>query len=265
MGGTDVRKLLLLAVLLTVVAGCGGGSVPPGIPEGTATVRIHIDWPEVPSSRIILSTLHHVDITVTGLGITDPITATITRPDTEVSMRVPAGTNREFHLAGKDSEGQQIQWATKTVETLWPDTTIDLEFVLRDIWDPEDDAFENENATPISTDGEPSPLHGLEYDLDNVDWFTFEAVQGETYTIEVVDLIEYAHGTYFLGLYDEDKTELTYVELVPSDQPAALLWTAASSGPLFLRIALRASGRATFEYRLRVRAGGSGNANVSIK
>ncbi len=37
---------------------------------GTATVRIHIDWPELPSSRILLSTLHHVDISVTGSGIT---------------------------------------------------------------------------------------------------------------------------------------------------------------------------------------------------
>lgn len=268
MRSTRCRGMAGLAVCIGVLlAGCGGegAGAPPELPQGTAKVRVHIEWPELPSSRILLSTLHHVEISVTGPGIGAPLTGTLTRPATTLAMDVPAGTDRVFSLVGRDADGDQVEWAPSQTRTLVRDSTVDLEFTLYDMWEPADET--SGDATPIPTDGTPSPLHGIE-GFDGTDWFVFDGAAGETYTAETADITVYwiregygGAGQYSLTLYDAELHQLTVTSAtVPA--AATLTWTALTSGPYLAKVYC---GSATFEYRLRVRNSGTTGINISIK
>ena len=108
-------------------------------------------------------------------------------------------------------------------------------FDLPDLPDPEaagpdDHADSAGEATPVTV-GEPVE-GGLDH-LGDVDFFTFEAVAGESYRIEVT---LGSLGDSVLALYDADGSELAYNDDVAGSLASQITWMTPASGSYYVEV-----------------------------
>lgn len=85
--------LIVLALVLTLLAGCGGSDPGTGT-DATGTVGIQVDWPELAEGEKLLPSLSQsIRVTITPtLGGARQRTVVLNRPETEVLIEgVPAG------------------------------------------------------------------------------------------------------------------------------------------------------------------------------
>ncbi len=103
-------------------------------------------------------------------------------------------------------------------------------------------------ATPVAVGESVSGVADYEYDLD---FFVFEAEQGESYQIEV---IPGTLGDPIAALYDEDWTELTYNDDSEDSLAPLIAWETPDSGRYFVEVS--GYGGETGSYTLAVSAVG---------
>ena len=96
---------------------------------------------------------------------------------------------------------------------------------------PDDHANSAEGATPVTVDGS---VQGAMDDFGDVDFFTFEAVAGESYRVEV------ALGSLedsVMALYDADGWELAFNDDRDEESFGSLIsWTAPESGSYYVEV-----------------------------
>ncbi|MFQ5810583.1 MAG: carboxypeptidase regulatory-like domain-containing protein [Armatimonadota bacterium] len=224
-----------------------------------------VTWPQTAQSRLITTTCQSVQVTVTGPGITTPVTQVINTPATTVDLMVPAGLDRVVDAQGfdaPDAGGTQIQeaYAPFTVGELKPGAIVPVTLYLGDMADPADDVYLG--ATPITTDGTPSAL--CVSDALGQDWqdsFRFAATGGEVYLISTRNVVGMGSGGYYLQVVDPTVPELLVQgPLCPDTDTGWLLWVAPADGDYVACVANDLTGQ--LEYRLSVAAGGSGGSAI---
>jgi len=137
--------------MLFILSSCGGGnSVAGTIPSnddnvspGKGSFEVNIEWPdknentprsaEIEQDNINAQVIHQslvtVNITITGQGISTPVTATITRPENSKSFTgLPAG-NKTVEFVGKDYNGTTISHRKKSI-TIIKNLTVTTTFQL---------------------------------------------------------------------------------------------------------------------------------------
>jgi hypothetical protein len=154
-----LRNLLasLLCAGLLLVIGCGGSA---GLTQPTSTgkVSVKVAWPT--SSRYLPDTINSLTITVTGPGITTPITGTLTKPDTSLTLIVPAGTNRYVVAEGYD-DTEKYLLGGKAMTQVLNGVTSYVAIVLNSVYEPENNL---QASAPLLQPLMPGASKGI-YDL----------------------------------------------------------------------------------------------------
>jgi hypothetical protein len=196
---------LILAVLplasLLVLSGCSNGLVStveapgdnPQSPVPIGQVRLNIAWPDARStSRLIPTASQSLTITVTGPGITTPITATVTRPATSLQMDVPAGVDRKFVATLKDA-ANAVLVEGKVIADIAAGMTTALNLPILGLYDPgNDNLLTTSLLTTLQNNTTLSLPDILDYRKnDVVDNYKFSRDLSAQYTI-TLDIVETA-------------------------------------------------------------------------
>ena len=179
---TTPRDLLALGLAGAVLAaaGCGGGSdssAPPA-PAGYGHIRIAINWPQASdtvSSRIILTSMTAIDISITGAGMS-PINDTLTPATPANTYPVPAGPSRTVTASATDPNTAFLYEDSVVVDVIAGHTVpiaLDLNYHGDDL---------PALAEWVDTAGSYSQVHGV--DSDDA-YFKFDATTPNLYRIDL--------------------------------------------------------------------------------
>jgi hypothetical protein len=272
---------LALLIGLLALAGCGGGQagLAPSAVKSTGTMSVKVAWPTT-GARMIPGAAYTLAMKVTGPGIADPITASISRPDTILTATVPVGTGRAVEITALDEGGTPIAHGGQDGLTVAANQTTPVTITLVGMEDP------NGWDTPIQINLDATTKIGstealLDTRGDGDDYFAFDAQEGMGYTI-VVEMIElgkapvdywaYLHTDFnWLHPYDgwESWEQFTAMDswwdvenqLFPTK---TMVLTSPYTGQIRMRVNLNGDTSA-LRYKITVTEGGEGGIDATVQ
>lgn len=112
------KKLVLLLGTMFFLCGCGSEIVPVGVTE--EGILLLIKWPDRPlwlaPQKVIPTNAESIRMEVTGSGLAEPLEAIVVRPNNELRLLVPAGSDRQVVIEARDING--IVVASALIEDL---------------------------------------------------------------------------------------------------------------------------------------------------
>ena len=124
--------LTLLASLSIAAVGCGGTALAPSIDDATspilAQVVFRVTWPA--TARTTPAGTAEIVVQVTGPGIGAPIEGTLSPPETELTLWVPVGDNRDFAAWCYDTNGAELAHGERNGVTIEAGTENRLSITL---------------------------------------------------------------------------------------------------------------------------------------
>jgi len=232
------------------------------LPDGYARLLCRINWPGVAddvSARRILDDCTTIDIAVTGSGISSPVTATITRPDSTASLVVPAGVNRTVAFEEKDASTAHMATTQYGISELVGGQTYDLSFALLDDQEPNHTA---NDAYAIATDG--SSQWSVLQPSTGDDWFKFDVTGAPNVYLIECDVFAVSGSSVKVDIIDTDKA--TVLKTIGSSitSPFTTIYSFSLDGTYYVRLAPNSG--ITAEYRLSVNDDeGSADVNFTVE
>ena len=185
-------------------------------------------------------------------------------------IRVALGTVSDSEVAVYDADGEQLAYndddADSMASRLWWEAPTsgeyyiqvsgfdDGSYTLTVSLGVDDHANAQERATTVVLGDAMGGV--LEHDLD-LDWFVFEATEGQLYDIQV------ALGTLSdseVAVYDADGEQLAYNDDDADSWASRLWWEAPASGEYYIEVSVSGSGSGS--YTLTVSLGVDDHANA---
>lgn len=192
--------LAALTMLSLLLVGCSGnsGTPSPVVPQPAVRGRviISVKWP-TPDTRMIPSSVMRIEVSVTAPDITTPITTTLTPIPNEATssteIQVPVGEGRNFVATGfVESVGGMpvVAGSATNITVVAGPLPMQVAIPIIGLNEPG-----NNNADTASVFGGVAAPWKIVDIIDNqhstvalhdtVDWFTFPAVMGKGYAMQL--------------------------------------------------------------------------------
>jgi hypothetical protein len=176
------------------LSGCSSTSALAGpAAAGTAGLTVNVDWQAAAGSRMIPSWTNTIEVEVNAPDMLEPVTATITRPDTSATLGVPIGAGRVVTLYGLDINGTRTaSMGQATGVKVFPRQSNSVSILLG--------GQEDYSGTPVAITLDSTATAGtkasgageavieMRNGQGSGDYFTFNGVGGQQYTITFVNL-----------------------------------------------------------------------------
>jgi hypothetical protein len=266
---------LALLTLLIGLIGCGGDNAGllPGAPVSTGTMTLRIAWPTSPApARMIPAASEYLSIAVTGPGIGAPIVGELFRPETALSLTVPAGPDRMVSVVAYDADGMPLAHATQTGVTIQVNQATAVNLTLLGVEDPNDAT--HPVLIPLDAAGTGSAVAIIDSRATLEDWFVFTAKAGGSGYLVTITSLDVAqspvYGGFTIDFVDDLDTIITTASRgfgSTGFDPVPLAVTPVTAGEVRIHLSpwFDLNGPVACRYRVTVTEGGSGNIDVAVQ
>lgn len=256
-----IVRLLPALVLLCALCGCGGG--PAAAPAATGRIAVTLAWPTT-GARMIPAATMRIDLTVTAADLAAPLTASLVRPETSLSVTVPVGTGRTVNLTAYDSVGKALAHGAQSGIVVSANQTTAVTITLVGMEDPNTDLA----PIPITLASGQGAADGILETTAGAgtDYYTFTGVANTSYAI-TVECLEVGRDPGASG---------TLTLTVPGVTPTVSTWNGTTYPTLSRGINVTAAGPVTLaigatsyvtppalRYRLTVKEAGGITINIT--